>query len=224
MGDFESFGGFESGKGVDAASFEKFKERIKAAAAQIKALKKSEQKQRKKEGKLIKILLRFVKTSKKQDIMVLIVRLLESNVPAVFILSIVMLGNEEYFDDEEGKKVLLEGDKLKDEDDGKTLAFFDRERVLPLEVKIKIDAWMKNVLSQALEHPHRLLKTVYDEDEVLILPLLQLSSFILRDYLEEHNQKPKYEILKEFSKFFLNGVMKEVEQKLKKTKELKEDA
>lgn len=224
MGDFESFGGFESGKGVDAASFEKFKERIKAAAAQIKALKKSEQKQRKKEGKLIKILLRFVKTSKKQDIMVLIVRLLESNVPAVFILSIVMLGNEEYFDDAEGKKVLLEGDKLKDEDDGKTLAFFDRERVLPLEVKIKIDAWMKNVLSQALEHPHRLLKTVYDEDEVLILPLLQLSSFILRDYLEEHNQKPKYEILKEFSKFFLNGVMKEVEQKLKKTKELKEDA
>jgi hypothetical protein len=216
MGDFESFGAFESGQGADAASFEKFKERIKAAAAHIKALKKSEQKQRKKEGKLIKILLKFVKTSKKQDIMVLIVRLLECNVPAVFILSIVMLGNEEYFDEEEGKKVLLEGNKLQNEADGKTLAFFDREHILPLEIKIKIDAWMKNVLSQALEHPHRLTKTVYDEDDMLILPLLQLSSFILRDYLEKHGQKTEYERLKEFSGFFLNGVMKEVKQKVVK--------
>lgn len=65
MGDFESFAGFDSSEGVDPASFEKFKERIKAAAAQIKALKKGEQKQRKKEEKLIKILLKFVKSSKK---------------------------------------------------------------------------------------------------------------------------------------------------------------
>ncbi|MBD3156254.1 hypothetical protein GF369_00340 [Candidatus Peregrinibacteria bacterium] len=224
MGDVESFGGFESGQGVDAASFEKFKERIKAAAAQIKALKKGEQKQRKKEEKLIKILLKFVKTSKKQDIMVLIARLLERNIPAVFILSIVVLGNEEFFDDTEGAKVLFEGEKLRDESEGKTLAFFDRDRVLPLKVKIKIDAWMKNVLSQALEHPHRLLKTVYDEDEILILPLLQLVSFVLRDYLEKNDQEPEYERLKEFSDFFLNGVMKEVRQKLDKTKELREDS
>jgi len=224
MGEFESFGGFEAGEGMDSASFEKFKERMKAAATQIKALKKGEQKQRKREEKLIKILLKFVKTSKKQDIMVLIARLLERNVPAVFILSIVILGNEEYFEDEEGKQVFLESQQLQSESDGKSLAFFDEEKVLPLKLKIKIDAWMKGIFSQALEHPARLLKTVFDEDRVLILPLLQLSSFILRDFLKKNNQDASYNKLKEFCDFFLNGVMKEVQQKLEETKKLKEDS
>lgn len=223
MGDFESFAGFDASEGVDPASFEKFKERIKAAAAQIKALKKGEQKQRQKEEKLIKILLKFVKSSKKQDVMVLIARLLEQNIPAVFILSIVVLGNEEYFEDEEGKQVLLEGQKLQSESDGKSLAFFDRDKVLPLELKIKIDGWMKNIFSQALEHPHRLLKTAFDEDEVLILPLIQITSFILRDFLEKHEQEADYAKLKEFCDFFLNGIMKEVRQKIEETKELKEN-
>lgn len=223
MSDFESFGGFDANDGMDAASFEKFKERMKAAAAQIKALKKGEQKQRQKEEKLIKILLKFVKSSKKQDIMVLIARLLEQNVPAVFILSIVVLGNEEYFEDEEGNQVLLESQKLQSEADGKSLAFFDGEKVLPLKLKIKIDAWMKNIFSLSLEHPHRLLKTVFDEDDVLILPLIQIASFILRDYLEKNKQETDYARLKEFCDFFLNGVMKEVQQKIKETKELNEN-
>jgi len=223
MGDFESFGGFDAGEGMDAASFEKFKERMKAAAAQIKALKKGEQKQRKKEEKLIKILLKFVKSSKKQDIMVLIARLLELNVPAVFILSIVILGNEEYFDNEEGRQVLLDGQKLQNGADEKSLVFLDRDKVLPLELKIKIDAWMKNIFSLSMEHPHRLLKTVFDKDDVLVLPLIQLSSFILRDFLEKNEQKADYEQLKEFCSFFLNGVIKEVQQKIEETKELNED-
>lgn len=156
--------------------------------------------------------------------MVLIARLLERNVPAVFILSIVVLGNEEFFEEEEGRQVLLEGQKLQSETDGKSLAFFDREQVLPLELKIKIDAWMKNVFSQALEHPHRLLKTVFDEEDVLILPLIQISAFILRDFMEKYDQKADYNQLKEFCDFFLNGIMKEVRQKIKETKELNEDS
>ena len=223
MGDFESFTGFESSDGVDQASFEKFKERMKAAAAQIKALKQGEQKQRQKEEKLIKILLKFVKSSKKQDIMVLIARLLEQNVPAIFVLSIVMLGNEEYFDDEEGKKMFLEGKKLENEEDGKSLSFLDGEQVLPLKLKIEIDAWMKNVFMQALEQPHRVLKTVFDDDGMIILPLVQLSSFVLRDFLEKYDQKADYSQLKEFCDFFLAGSMIEVRQKIKETKELKDD-
>jgi len=217
MGDFESFTGFESSDGIDQASFEKFKERMKAAAAQIKALKKGEQKQRQKEEKLIKILLKFVKSSKKQDIMVLIARLLEQNVPAVFVLSVVMLGNEEYFDDEEGRKLLIEGEKLKNEADGKSLAFLDGEHVLPLKLKIEIDAWMKNIFIQATEEPQRVLKAVFDEDGMLILPLVQLASFILRDFLEKYDQQADYTQLKEFCEFFLVGTMKEVQQKVDKT-------
>jgi len=223
MGEFESFSGFEAGEGMDPASFEKFKERMKAVATQIKALKKGEQKQRRKEEKLIKILLKFVKTSKKQDIMLLIARLLERNVPAVFILSILILGNEEYFEDKDGLQFLLESQKLQNESDGASLAFFDEDRVLPLKLKIKIDAWMKNIFSQSLEYPHRLLKTVFDNEGVLILPLIQLASFVLRDFLVANVQEADYTKLKEFCDFFLNGIIMEVRQKVEQTKELKEN-
>jgi len=61
MSEFEFFGGMGGADKMDPASFEKFKERLQAAAAQIAALKIGEQKQRKKEEKLIQILLKFVK-------------------------------------------------------------------------------------------------------------------------------------------------------------------
>ena len=222
MPDFEAFSGFESTGEVDSASYEKFKERIKAAAAQIKALKKGEQKQRQKEEKLIQILLKFVKNHQKQDIMLLIARLLEQNVPAAFILSIVLLGNEEMFKDAEGKGLLEAGKKL-EEEGTKALSFFDKEKVLPLEVKIKIDSWMKNILAQALDYPHRVLKTVFDEDESLILPLVQLAAFILRDFLTSNKQEADYEKLKDFSEFFLSGFIKNVQEQVKSRKELEEN-
>jgi hypothetical protein len=212
MADFESFAGPEQGDKVDAASFEKFKERIKAASAQIKAAKVQEQKKRKKEQNLIAILIKFVKGNQKKDIMLLIARLLEENLPPLLILSIVMLGHEDLV-----KEVELEGEKT----DNQALAFFEKEQVLPLEIKVEIDKWIKNVLTQALDNPKKLLKTVYDADENIKLPLIQLSSFILRDFLESKKQETDYEKLKEFSDFFLNGVLKQVKKQQETQKELK---
>lgn len=224
MSDFEAFAGMEEGGDkVDPAVFEKFKERIKAAATQIKAIKKSEQKVRKKEDKLIKILLKFVKNSQKRDIMLLIARLLEQNISPVFILSIVLLGNEEVLNQEEDK-LLLEGGKSIDDvgkEGNQALALFEENQALPLEVRVKIEDWMKNVLAQGLEKPARIVRTVFDDSGILKLPLIQLSAFILRDYLGSMKQEADYEKLKEFSDFFLNGVMKKLKKKADEVKELK---
>lgn len=219
MADFESFTGPEQGDQVDAASFEKFKERVKAASAQIKAAQIQEQKQRKKESKLIAILLKFVKNQQKKDIMLLIARLLEENIPPVFVLSIVMLGNDEIV-----KELETEGQKQinSPSSDNQALEIFDKEKILPLEIKVEIDKWMQNILKYALESPMRLLQTVLDPDEGLKLPLIQLAAFILRDFLESKNQEASYEQLKEFSDFFLNGVIKQVKKQVESQKELKE--
>lgn len=219
MNDFEGFAGAEQTGEVDAAAFEKFKERIKAANTQIKAAKVQEQKKREKESKLVAILIQFVKKNQKKDIMQLIARLLEENVPPLFILSIVMLGNEDLVKEMEGEqnKQIEAG-----ESDSQVLAFFDKEQVLPLEIKVEIDKWMKNILVHALETPKKLLFTVFDADGNLKLPLIQLSAFILRDFLESKKQETDYEKLKEFSDFFLNGVIKQVKQKVEEQKELKE--
>ena len=107
MSDFEVFGGVEDTGGVDEASFEKFKERVKAAQAQIKALQKGEQKVRQKEEKLIKILLRFVKNHQKKDIMLLIARLLEQNIPPIFIRILVPLSVQIIMCDQQKRRTKL---------------------------------------------------------------------------------------------------------------------
>lgn len=222
MSDFEVFGGVEDSGGVDEASFEKFKERVKAAQAHIKAIQKGEQKARQKEEKLIKILLRFVKNHQKKDIMLLIARLLEQNIPPIFILSVVLLGNEDVLDDEESKK-LLTGNVEIPEADSFSLANLDKDELLPVKLKVRIDEWLKNILKYALENPHRLIQTVFDEDEDIKLPLIQLCAFILRDYLEANSEESDYEKLKEFSMFFMSGILKKVEDYIEKTKEIKEN-
>jgi len=91
----EDFIGLEQNGAMDAAAFERFQERVKAAAAHIQAIRKEEKKRKKKEDELIKILLKFIKSSDKKDLVLLISRVLERNVPANFILAIILLGNEE---------------------------------------------------------------------------------------------------------------------------------
>jgi len=224
MADFEMFGGMdEGGEGVDPAAFEKFKERVKAASAQIKADKKKEQKQKKKEDQLIKILLQFVKKDNKRDIMLLIARLLEQNIPPLFILSIVLLGHKDV-----GKelgidlaKPLLEGEKAVDD---KSLVSFTEDMTLPLKAKAEIDNWMKYILKTAMEEPQKIYKRCLNADETTKLPLLQLTSFILRDYLHSMQIESDYEKLKEFSDFFLSAVMKRLkEMKVKEISNKKEE-
>lgn len=221
MSDFEIFGGVEDTGGVDDASFEKFKERVKAAQAHIKALQKGEQKVRKKEEKLVKILLRFVKNHQKKDIMLLIARLLEQNIPAIFILSIVLLGNEDVLSDEE--KSLLKAPVQTSETEEMSLATMDKDQLLPVKLKVRIDDWLKSIMSAALENPHKLLLTGIDSEKRIILPLVQLCAFILRDFLSQNEEEADYDDLKNFSQFFLSGMMQKVADNVAKQKELKDN-
>ncbi len=221
MSDFEIFGDVDDSGGVDDASFEKFKERVKAAQAQIKALQKGEQKVRKKEEKLVKILLRFVKNHQKKDIMLLIARLLEQNVPAIFILSIVLLGNEDVLSDEE--QTLLKAPEQTLETEEMSLAKMDKDELLPVKLKVRIDDWLKNIMSAALENPHKLLQTGIDSEKRIILPLVQLCAFILRDFLTQNSEESNYDDLKNFSQFFLSGMMQKVANNVAKQKKLKEE-
>lgn len=222
MADFEMFGGVEDSGQIDEASFEKFKERIKAAQAHIKALQKGEQKVRKKEEKLIKILTRFVKSHQKKDIMLLIARLLEQNIPPIFILSVVLLGNEDVLEEDEKKALLTGATSESQQAETMSLANLDKDQLLPVKLKVRIDEWLKSILQAALENPHRLLQTVLDVEEQIKLPLIQLCAFILRDYLEQNKEEADYEKLKEFSDFFMSGIIKKASQKVLEQKELKD--
>lgn len=167
---------------MDEKSFELFREKMKAAAAQIAAIKKEEGKQKKKEEELLKILLKFVKTSQKKELVLLVSRALEQNLPANFILAIILLADEE-IEREIGSYLMLKAGVYGDGAGGgsksvgaegsggegvsldaqeKALVFFREDETMPLKIKIELDMWLKSLLFQAEENPQKLLKTAYD--------------------------------------------------------------
>lgn len=218
MSDLEGFFGSGGSENIDPASFEKFKERIKAANAQIKAIKAGEHKQKAKEQKLIKILLLFVKNRQKRDIMLLITRLLELNMPASFILSVVILGNEKIMKDIEKEKILKPAISTEDHADLEmdtkfSLSIIDSDQTLPLKLKAEIDKWMKNILNQALEHPRRILNLIGDAEGQGRLLLIKLFVLILRDYLKQVSHESDHDKLKNFGEFFINGIVEKIGKK-----------
>lgn len=228
MSDLESFLGMDSGGNqMSEDDFERFKEHMRAATAQLQALQKSEQKQKKGEEKLIKILLKFLKTSKKQDILLLVSRVLEQNVPANFVLALIILGNEDMQKDAGMDLKLLPSGKKFDEvetiEAEQSLTLFGTdEKVLSMKAKIEIDNWIKNMYVQAEEKPYKVLSTVLDFEKNVKLIVVQLASFILRDFLEENSLPAQYERLKEFISLVLGKMMEDTKDKTKGTRELKE--
>ena len=234
----EDFTGVEGGEGMSESSFEAFKEKMAAASAQIAAIKKEEGKQKKKEGDLYKVLVKFIKKSGKRELVLLISRALEQNIPASFVLAIILLGNEE-IQKELGEEIMMiksakEGDSEGiDEEKSKAITFFeDEDKTLPLKIKAKIDDWIKNMLLHAQDSAPKLMKVAFvettraeKEDNIIdesaskkkktikaILP--KLIAFILRDFLEENKINEPYEKLSNFAFFIIRGILSKTKDNL----------
>lgn len=177
MSDLESFGGLDGGEGLDPAALERMSEQMRENAAHIAALQKAQAAQMQQEDKLVKIILKFIQNSQKTELVILVTQLLEQNVPAGFILSLIVLGNEDIQADAGIKLSLPEEDmlRLKASENAKHghqsnshpntstgIILFDSDiSVLPLKVRIGIDLWSKNILAAGLGNPNKVLDSVY---------------------------------------------------------------
>ncbi len=208
----ESFIGLGDNEGMSESAFEAFQEKMKAAAAQIAAIRKEEKKQKKKEDDLLKILLKFIKDSKKTRLVLLISRVLEQNIPANFILTIILLGNED-IQREVGKFLMLENGGLEEARNEKSLIFFQEDQTLPLKVKIELDNWLKGLLFQAEERPQKLLKTAIDEEGTKVA-LIKLVAFVIKDYLEQKGIEENIDKTDNFAKFILRGILSKTAENL----------
>jgi hypothetical protein len=230
MGDLEFFGGMDGGGESDPAAFERFKERMKAAAAQLKAIQKQEQKQKKSEDELIKILLKFIQSGKKKDILLLVVRLLEQNVPSGFVVGLLLISNRDI--QQELKMTLLPPSISAQEKD--VVASYENndrnlperymgDQVLPLRIKISIANWINEIQKFVNDNPQKVIKTTLNPDSEVELTPIQLGAFCLRDFLDENKVENDYKKLKEFVSFFLNDIINKAKMELKDRKELTGD-
>lgn len=211
----ESFSASESlNGGSTAESFKLFQERMKVAAAQIQATRAGEQKQRKKEDELAKILSDFIKSNQgNADLLEFIHHisiLLSFNLPAVFILSLVLLNFPE-LQGQTGLKLLsfeefnssgaLENPTLPD--------IYMKNNILPLQVKIAIDAWLHSVSEAAQYAPGKLLTN--GELAGQIRPqVIDCAVYSLHYYLEKVQFPADTEMLKQFLTHCLKGIFQDL--------------
>lgn len=245
----ESFFGMEGGgEGMSSEALEKLQERMREAAAQIAAIRREEKRHKQKEDELIKILLHFVRTSHKTELILLISRALEENIPANFILAIILLGNEEIQKQVGARFLLPEGmgeremqmlnaGEMATADDKSLIFFSEKDESMPLKVKIELDAWIKSLIAQAEDTPQKLIKTVYKiefieeesdnyfygekkvtQKKSIKHIIIQLAAYIINEYLNGKGIEENFETTRNFAQFIITGIVQKTEESLDQRK------
>jgi len=228
MSDFESFAGMEEGEGGGAGTeaVEHLREQMKKASAAIKAIQREEKKRKKKDDNLAALLVKLIQGGgTSQGTLALIVQLLAENIPAPFILAILVLGHEDIreeagndlklknYDDPEKKMIAGEKIDLTKEEKrifkkkAKELKDLDDDEILSPSMRKDIAAWGEAMLAAGFSAPHKTLATVLNENKNIKAPVVQLATFNLRDYFEHHGVEHEYDELWEFAAAVLRTVM-----------------
>ena len=177
----ESFFGLDTeGAGASAEAREQFQEQMRESAKAIKNMSANQAAQKKQEDKLAKILMRFMKDPAKSDIVFLVVKLLQENVPGMFILAVLSIADPE-----------MEKEILKDFDRGEpsensALTTVPGEAFIPEEIKRELNAWGNAIVDSGMKLPGKTLQTVLTPDQKLKSLILDLLQFSLEEYFQRH--------------------------------------
>lgn len=220
---FEVFSGFDSPEqSGDVEAYERLQEKMRENRRHIQALQKREKKQKQQEEKLIQILLRFIRSKKHADLVALIARLLEENIPASFIVSIILLGQEDI-----QKEI---GISLKVQSEREELATAEKtieprkttnapsyiSGSLPYAVRLEIELWGRNMFEAARGYATRMLaKGCLPTGEPKSI-IIDTATYVLDEYLCAHNIPEDFFHLRDFLKGIFAGLFAELKSDQKK--------
>ncbi len=174
----ESFFGLETEGAGSPEAREQYQEQMREAARAIKNMSANQAAQKKKEDKLAQLLIKLMRDTGKSDIVFLVVKLLEENVPGAFILAILSIA------DSEMEKELVANFEGGDPNESALRAV--GVEFIPDEIKKELNAWGEAILAAGLLLPGKTLFTVLTPDQKLKSILLDLLQFSLEEYFHRH--------------------------------------
>ncbi len=175
----ESFFGLDTQGPGSPESQEQFQEQMRESARAVANMGAHQAAQKKKEDKLATLLIRLMRDSGKSDIVFLVVKLLEENVPGAFILAVLSIA-----DSEMEKELTVNFQEGKS--DESALRTIPGEEFIPDEIKHQLNAWGDAILSAGLMLPGKTLQTVLTPDQKLKSLILDLLQFSLEEYFQRH--------------------------------------
>lgn len=222
-GDFELFGA-PAAKEHDEKSDEKFREEMKRAQKAMQQLQKEEGKARAHDDKLAQIIVQFLSQTGGTDLFLLISRCVAQDIPSELIIAVLSLVDRKA--SEEIENILEEAKK----DTALVVPQYKDVDILNVAQKLAIDEWIKNITMAAAHKPHRtldsvLLKSVAKESNELVHeispPFVQLSAFIMRNYLAMQETHVEVQKLRDFMENVYFRMIQDLEEMVQGQKKIK---
>lgn len=203
----ESFFGLEDSESSgNAEASEKFREQMRKNAKAIKAMSGHQKQQKDKEDRLAKILVRFMQDQNKGDLVFLVVKLLQANVPGSFILAILSIASGDL------EKELQESFKtLKTSQEGEVEISVPQHlpemAQMPAHLRKDLNAWGESILRAGLMLPGKTLETVLTPDQKLKSIVLDLIDYSLEEYFKRHDLDFSQSNVRQFALLSIQSVL-----------------
>lgn len=236
FGDLEQFGGGsdQGGEGMSEAAREAFREQQRAASQQLRALQKGEQKKKKKEDKLAKIITELLqKKSKRSDLAMAAAEVLALNVPPAFVLSAILLGDQE--SQKELSMTIVEDDKglatenQPDLSDLITLSGNDLSYMMTddesqtTNLHSELVPWSQMMYVQAKNDPIRMLQNGKVEEEDRVQPvIIELMMLTQRYFLEDRGLLLPADNLRTLSEIIMRKIFEKIQANVDRLQALRE--
>ncbi|MBU0528925.1 hypothetical protein KKF86_04110 [bacterium] len=230
-GDFELFGA-PAAKEQDEKNDEKFHDEMKRAQQQLTQLQKEEGQVRVQDNNLAQIIVEFLGKDGNTDLFLLISRAVAQNIPSELILAVISLVDKRAFEEVEGLLQAPEGQRA----ETTALAIPESRsfQSLNLDQKKEVDGWIKRINEVASKKPHRTLESLIikkrsdnpaDNGKLIheIAPsIIQLSAFILRNYLTEQKVSFEFDQLHEFMQSVFVNIVRNLGELVQGQKQINE--
>jgi hypothetical protein len=220
QGDVELFNGPKPSEKKEGSD-EKFREEMARTQQALAQLKKEEGQAKAYDNSLAAIIVQFLSKPENTDLFLLVSRTVAQNVPSELIIAILSLIDKKSHDETKG---YLETGKQNDSKEETALALpktADFESLSPAHKKA-IDKWVSSISQVAAKKPHRALETIVipGPERELSSVVVQLSAFILRNYLAKHETAIEFQILRDFMEGVFLEIVKNLEELVKEQKQL----
>ncbi len=220
QGDFETFTGPAPSEKKEMSD-EQFREEVRRQQQAMQDLQQEEGQAKAHDNSLAVIIVRFLSQPRNTDLFLLVSRTVAQNIPSEFIIAILSLVDKKAKKEVKG---LLEAGKQGKQKEETALTLHQKAdfQTLPPDHKKAIDEWTQHMLEVASKKPHRLLESIVapGPQRQLSSTPIQLASFILRNYLADHQIEMDFQRLRDFMEGVFVEIVKNLEEQVKEQKHL----
>lgn len=220
--DFELFGMGPAPSEGGEMSDEQFQEEMRQGQAAMAQLRQEESKAKGNDDKLAQIIVQFLSQPGNTDLFLLVSRCVAQNIPSEILITILALVDHAAY--MELENIIGESPAFKG-------LLVPQNSLHPLteDQKEVINRWLHHISLAALKKPQKthesflVKKTAVGARELIqeiYTPLIQLSAFILRNFLIAQQTEVEYETLYEFMESFYLKLITRLENMIQNQKQL----